>query len=208
MNPHARRHLFLKQACLPFHHSGDRPGAIRTHNPRIQSPVLCPLSYEPAGREGFEPPRCGFGDHRSTSWSYRPFALPPILRVLRPEGFSGQRRIRTSKGLSPRVISSDVPCRSASCPFHGTTRTRTWGGREANGVTARRAFAALPSCLKDWPEDSNPGAPTKAMNPLPVCFPRPWTRELPTPFGRLHQPAQPQLRAIAGKGLEPFAPGI
>ena len=29
-----------------------------------------------AGQEGLEPPTCGFGDRRSTNWSYWPVSLP------------------------------------------------------------------------------------------------------------------------------------
>ena len=37
-----------------------------------------------AGQEGLEPPTCGFGDRRSTNWSYWPVSLPilPLARFL------------------------------------------------------------------------------------------------------------------------------
>ena len=34
---------------------------------------------ELAGQEGLEPPTCGFGDRRSTNWSYWPIAFPDYL---------------------------------------------------------------------------------------------------------------------------------
>lgn len=31
-----------------------------------------------AGQEGLEPPTCGFGDRRSTNWSYWPMLVPTL----------------------------------------------------------------------------------------------------------------------------------
>ena len=36
---------------------------------------------ELAGQEGLEPPTCGFGDRRSTNWSYWPIACPTLITL-------------------------------------------------------------------------------------------------------------------------------
>ena len=47
LNPHALRHLLLRQACLPFHHSRQNGacGGIRTPGPLFTGQPLYQLSY-------------------------------------------------------------------------------------------------------------------------------------------------------------------
>ncbi len=58
---------------------------------RAISPVFYFLSrihyISVAGQEGLEPPTCGFGDRRSTNWSYWPAILLYLHSTLLPRYF-------------------------------------------------------------------------------------------------------------------------
>ena len=41
-----------------------------------------------AGQEGLEPPTCGFGDRRSTNWSYWPISVSESLASFLVQGMS------------------------------------------------------------------------------------------------------------------------
>src|SRR5207247_8556257 len=70
---------------LPTRRSSDlrRPGRARA---RLVSGHRAPSCFQLppvlAGQEGLEPPTCGFGDRRSTNWSYWPEQIVSFLARL------------------------------------------------------------------------------------------------------------------------------
>src|SRR6187455_2450821 len=75
--------------CCAKHFISGRPGDLLHFRAHIQIELLAGLippfdffyrihELNLAGQEGLEPPACGFGDRRSTNWSYWP-AIPECL---------------------------------------------------------------------------------------------------------------------------------